>query len=76
MIFKEFFSSLGGGGFDSKIDYSSLSYPCPELAAAAIDGKVLRDLAKKGKKYKVASFAGGCFWGLELAYQRVPGVEL
>mmetsp|Transcript_25023 Transcript_25023/g.73979 ORF Transcript_25023/g.73979 Transcript_25023/m.73979 type:complete len:233 (-) Transcript_25023:355-1053(-) len=24
--------------------------------------------------YKLATFAGGCFWGLELAYQRVPGV--
>ncbi|KIY96497.1 peptide-methionine (S)-S-oxidereductase [Monoraphidium neglectum] len=23
---------------------------------------------------KLATFAGGCFWGLELAYQRVPGV--
>lgn len=25
-------------------------------------------------KYKSATFAGGCFWGVELAYQRVPGV--
>jgi peptide-methionine (S)-S-oxide reductase len=23
---------------------------------------------------QMATFAGGCFWGLELAYQRVPGV--
>lgn len=23
---------------------------------------------------QLATFAGGCFWGLELAYQRVPGV--
>ena len=22
----------------------------------------------------IATFAGGCFWGLELAYQRAPGV--
>lgn len=22
----------------------------------------------------IATFAGGCFWGIELAYQRVPGV--
>lgn len=75
MIFKEFFSSLGGGAFDSKIDYSSLPYPCSELATAAIDGKVLQNIVKNGEKYKVASFAGGCFWGFELAYQRVPGVE-
>jgi FKBP-type peptidyl-prolyl cis-trans isomerase 2 len=25
-------------------------------------------------KYKTATFAGGCFWGLELMFQRVPGV--
>lgn len=24
--------------------------------------------------YKLATIAGGCFWGLELAFQRVPGV--
>lgn len=23
---------------------------------------------------EIATFAGGCFWGLELAYQRLPGV--
>ena len=23
---------------------------------------------------EMATFAGGCFWGLELAYQREPGV--
>ena len=26
------------------------------------------------KEYRVATMAGGCFWGLELAYQREPGV--
>jgi len=26
------------------------------------------------KQYKVASFSGGCFWGTELHYQRIPGV--
>jgi peptide-methionine (S)-S-oxide reductase len=24
---------------------------------------------------EAATFAGGCFWGIELAYQRIPGVE-
>mmetsp|Transcript_22130 Transcript_22130/g.53621 ORF Transcript_22130/g.53621 Transcript_22130/m.53621 type:complete len:414 (+) Transcript_22130:115-1356(+) len=28
----------------------------------------------KDDKYKVATFALGCFWGGELAYQRMPGV--
>ncbi|KAL7471749.1 hypothetical protein ACHAXS_012052 [Conticribra weissflogii] len=30
--------------------------------------------AVTGEKYQVATFALGCFWGGELAYQRVPGV--
>ena len=40
------------------------------------DGEEGNDGTTKGTKnyYKVATFAGGCFWGLELAYQRVPGV--
>jgi peptide methionine sulfoxide reductase MsrA len=24
--------------------------------------------------HSIATFGGGCFWGIELAYQRVPGV--
>lgn len=31
------------------------------------------EAAPEGKEY--ATFAGGCFWGMELAYQRVPGIE-
>lgn len=27
-----------------------------------------------GRDARFATFAGGCFWGLELAYQRTPGV--
>mmetsp|Transcript_14548 Transcript_14548/g.24205 ORF Transcript_14548/g.24205 Transcript_14548/m.24205 type:complete len:358 (-) Transcript_14548:155-1228(-) len=29
---------------------------------------------KAASAFEVATFAGGCFWGLELAYQREPGV--
>jgi len=78
MIFDNFFSSLGLGGgglYGTGIDYSMLPYPCNELSSAALDGTVLEDLERNGKQLKLASFAGGCFWGLELAYQRVPGVE-
>jgi len=33
----------------------------------------LQDL-ESAEKFETAIFAGGCFWGLELAYQREPGV--
>lgn len=76
MIFGDFFSSLsGGGGFNSKIDYDSIPYPVPTLASAASEGKVLEEIVKDEKTLELATFAGGCFWGLELAYQRVAGVQ-
>jgi hypothetical protein len=78
MVFDKIFSSIGGGGgggYSSKIDYSVIPYPVPELAAIAMEDKVPEEMVRNGKTYKLATFAGGCFWGLELAYQRVPGVE-
>lgn len=71
MIFDKIFS---GGAYSSKIDYSAIPYPVPELAAVALEDKVPEEMERNGKTYKLATFAGGCFWGLELAYQRVPGV--
>jgi peptide-methionine (S)-S-oxide reductase len=72
MIFDKFFSSFGGGGaFGSRVDYASQEYPVPELAELARSGQVSSFFSEM----KVATFAGGCFWGLELAYQRIPGVS-
>lgn len=74
MIFEnlgKFFSD--GGAFAAGIDYSELEHPGPELAKAAEEGRVLVN-SDKDPNLAVATFAGGCFWGLELAYQRVPGV--
>lgn len=75
MIFDRFFASFGGGGaFGSAIDYDSIPYPVPELAKLALEGTVPTTIESSSTTYHVATFAGGCFWGLELAYQRVPGV--
>ena len=41
-------------------------------STAANACKLAPDSAPPG--LKIATFAGGCFWGLELAYQREPGV--
>ncbi len=76
MIFGDFFASLGGGGgFAASIDYSSMPFPVPELASIAKEGQAPENIERDGKIYSLATFGGGCFWGLELAYQRVPGVE-
>ena len=41
-----------------------------EAASYALKGEI----PKKSKDgYDVATFAAGCFWGIELAFQRVPG---
>jgi peptide-methionine (S)-S-oxide reductase len=66
-------ANSGGGGFAQKIDYSILPHPGPELASFAEQGLSPASSAKD-PNLKLATFAGGCFWGLELAYQRVPGV--
>lgn len=59
------------------VDYDSLdgleakSYGY-EAGEAVLEGTVPA-LSKDGR-YEVATFAGGCFWGTELHYQRIPGV--
>lgn len=74
MIFGKFFRDISGGGaFAAGIDYSELDHPGQELIKAAEENRVLVTSAEN-PNLSVATFAGGCFWGLELAYQRVPGV--
>lgn len=71
------FSNLFGGGGaqqqQSVINYSALDFPGNELGQMALDGKVVVT-SERYPQLQAATFAGGCFWGLELAFQRVPGV--
>ena len=42
-----------------------------EAGERALQGKVE---ARSKDGWSVATFAGGCFWGTELHFQRIPGV--
>lgn len=54
--------------------YSNLASPLSKVAVSyAKEGKPVSESLDNGTS-TVATFAGGCFWGLELAYQREPGV--
>jgi peptide-methionine (S)-S-oxide reductase len=62
------------------IDYSKLEgldtkSSAKEAGKLALEGKVPTEyVAEDGSVYQVATFAGGCFWGTELRYQRQVGV--
>lgn len=61
-----FFGTLfGGGAHEQKIDYSVLDHPGPELAKFAEENRV-PEYSEKDPNLALATFAGGCFWGLEL----------
>jgi len=64
----------GGGAFAQRIPYDKLDHPGPELLKLAEQGKTTMK-SVKDPHLIMATFAGGCFWGLELAFQRVEGVE-
>jgi len=63
-------------GIIGKMDYAALeglpSSYAKEAGERVLAGEIAA-LSKDGR-YEVATFAGGCFWGTELYFQRMPGV--
>ena len=64
-------------GVIGKVDYGGLEglevASCArEAGERALAGEV--PTRSKDGSYEVATFAGGCFWGTELHFQRIPGV--
>lgn len=58
-----------------KIDYTKLDdLDTQSLARQAGQWAMDDTIPTDFENYEVATFAGGCFWGTELHYQRLPGV--
>jgi len=65
----DFLGGVAGGARD----YSDLKKGSfQEEAATYAKAREVKAVSKDG--YSIATFGGGCFWGVELAYARVPGV--
>jgi peptide-methionine (S)-S-oxide reductase len=78
-----------GGSYNLGIDYDSLDFPGPEVGAMAVSITAARQQASSTgqapppvpsvspsrPRLELATLAGGCFWGLELALQRHVGIE-
>jgi len=61
----------------AKVDYSKLDgLEKNSLARQAGEWAMAGQVPKTSQdgKFEVATFAGGCFWGTELHFQRMPGV--
>ncbi|KAI3425163.1 hypothetical protein D9Q98_008934 [Chlorella vulgaris] len=65
--------SMFGGLFGGKDEKEGKNGDVLKWARAAKKGTELAP-ATAPEGLEIATVAGGCFWGLELAYQRLPGV--
>jgi len=79
-----------GGSYNLEIDYDSLAFPGPEVYQMAVEltmtpqdsNNNVNDASSYSFSHsasrpelELATLAGGCFWGLQLALQRLEGVE-
>jgi hypothetical protein len=65
------FSSAAAHGVELDGHFAQLTGLHAQQARVAFAGKVLQ---KSDEGYTIATFAGGCFWGPQLLFDRVPGL--
>merc|ERR1719379_2605376 len=62
-------------GIPDPIDYSKLGGLPRSFGREAGEYALRREVPERSADgWAIATFAGGCFWGTELHFQRVPGV--
>ena len=62
---------LGTKKPEEPMDYENLKGMAKEVSSYALKGEIP---SQSENGFSIATFAGGCFWGVELAFQRHPGV--
>jgi len=73
--FYSFVKSIMGIDYSKSEDLDKKSW-ANQAGKFALEGKTPNEFVdpESGNVYSVATFAGGCFWGTELRYQRQEGV--
>ena len=63
-------------GVIGTVDYATLEGLPKSYGFEAGEGALAGEVSARSKdgRYEVATFAGGCFWGTKLYFQRLPGV--
>jgi len=65
-------AGVGKTNYYAELEGAEVGSFAREAGEAAVRGEV--PTRTSDGRYEVATFAGGCFWGTELHFQRIPGV--